>query len=94
MIPTRQFYSLLAKLILDRFFHEKDEREYSDTERLASKPLPRKLNAGDGHTQRDAFRLRIAYWSLSGHSPSKASHRISPVAVVKLTDEPQFRQLL
>jgi hypothetical protein len=43
---------------------------------------------------RDASRLRIVYWSLSRHSPSKASPCISLVAVVKLTDEPQFRQLL
>jgi hypothetical protein len=45
-------------------------------------------------SQRDASRLRIVYWSLSGHSPSKASPRISPVAVVKLTNEPQVTQVL
>jgi hypothetical protein len=43
---------------------------------------------------RDASRRRIAYWSLSGHSPSKASPRISPVAGVKLTNEPQVTQVL
>jgi len=32
----------------DRFFHEEDERQYSETERLALKPFPHKLNAAVG----------------------------------------------
>jgi hypothetical protein len=42
----------------------------------------------------EASRLRIVYWSFSGHSPPKASPRISPVAVVKLTNAPQVWQVL
>jgi hypothetical protein len=37
---SKHMEGALAKLILDRFDHEEDEREYSETERLALKPLP------------------------------------------------------
>ena len=45
-------------------------------------------------SQRDASPVRIVYWPVSGHGLSKASPSISPVAVVKLTNEPQSRHLL
>jgi hypothetical protein len=38
-ITIKTFLNLFAKLIPYSFFHEKDEREYPETEWLAPKPL-------------------------------------------------------
>src|SRR6266576_6901955 len=64
-----------------------DETSHECGDPAAENALPQLAR----RSQRDASRLRIVYWSLARHSPAKASPCTSPVAVVKLTDEPQFR---